>query len=553
LDNISTIFQKLNLKLRYTNILDITLVLAGLIAITGAILSLTGRTGGDQEAFMYAASRLLAGARPGLDLWEVKPPIHIYFLALGQLLFGGPSYLSTLAIDMILQITGASILAAGLSQRFGRRIGLLVALLYLVDYYVIINYWTRAQVEATANALMMAALGLLVFNGFPLWFLAGILFATAGVTKGLTFLFLLPFGILVLSLDKYFRSRRILSFSAGICAGLLAWVTLWALSGSLPGVINDFRDVTIFQNNGSIDIYRAITSSLGYVVTCVTWPMLLGMAFLAFVDWHAAFKSSRWWIIQSVLFFGGWLFASIGVVTLQRNYFSYHYLHLILGGALFAGISLALANKYPSSFSWWRCGIVIALSALMFGMAIAIPSLRGDFKRSALLSDTSHQMYWLAEALTGRISHEQYIQNVAIRSAYDENASIKAAEAVRNYSEQDDKVLYLEAGKIAWRADRESVSRYFIPLPVQRVLSGRSPQSVQTQAYRDLYSLIWNYDGPVIVLEPGWFALENDPALQDRIFSRYRVVEDIPSSTSFGGYDVLVPQSLGGENNDGPE
>jgi hypothetical protein len=526
------------------NAWNIGMALVGLTAVTGAILTLTGRTGGDQEAFMYAASRLLAGAQPGLDLWEVKPPVHIYFLALGQWLFGGPSYISTLVVDMVLQIVGAVVLAAGSAQRFGKRIGSLIALLYLVNYYVVISYWTRAQVEATANALMMASLGLLIANGSLLWFLAGVLFATAGITKGLTFLFLLPFSVLVVFLDRGSRSRKIVGFSLGVFIGLIMWMTLWALTGSLWGVLSDFRAVTVFQNNGNINFSQAITTSLGYILTSVMWPTLLGIILLPFVDWRAAIRSSLRFIVLSGTFLISWVIISLGVVAVQKNYFEYHYLHFLLGGVFFAGLSIVLVTNYPNHITRRRCSLSISLLILLFGTAIAVPDFRGDFKQNTLLSDTAHQVYWLAEELTGKISRDEYIQRLALRSYYDENVCNKAAAIVRKYSDPEDKVLYLETGKIAWRADRESVSRYFIPLPVQRVLSGRSMQSADTQAYRDLYNTIWYYNGPVIVLEKGWFPLNNDTALQERVFSRYRLVEHIPSPTSFGGYDILVPQDL---------
>jgi hypothetical protein len=544
MDHIASLFRKLGTERIRSNVLDIGIVLVGLAAVAGAILSLTGRTGGDQEAFMYAASRLLAGAHPGLDLWEVKPPVHIYFLALGQWIFGGPSHLSTLVVDLVLQIAGAVVLAAGLAQRFGKRIGSLVALLYLADYFVVINLWSRAQVEATANALMMAALGLLIASGFHIWFLAGVLFATAGLTKGLTLLFLLPFGALALFLDRYSRSKRMLGFLVGICVGLMAWMALWAFSGSLLGVLSDFRDVTVFQNNGSIDMYRALTSSLGYILTSVMWPTLLGLVLLPFVDWRSAIRSSLQPIVLSGLFLFSWVVISLGLVAVQRNYFDYHYLHFVLGGTLFAGLSIVLIVHYPSRITRWRCSLAIGLLALLVGTTIAVPNFRGAFRRATLLSDIAHQAYWLAESVTGKISRKEYIQRLALHSAWDENACVRTAATVHNYSDPEDKVLYLDTGRIAWRTNRESVSRYFIPLPVQRVLSGRSPQSSETQAYKDLYNLIWNYNGPVIVLEPGWFLLENDPVLRERVFSRYRVVEHIPSPTSFGGYDVLVPQDL---------
>ena len=520
------------------------MALLGLGALAGAILTLTGRTGGDQEAFMYAASRLLAGARPGLDLWEVKPPVHIYFLALGQWLFGGPSYLCTLTVDMVLQVVGAVILAAGLARRFGGRIGSLVALLYLADYYLVISYWTRAQVEATANALMMAALGLLFADGFQLWFLAGVLFATAGETKGLTFLFAVPFGVLLLSLDRDSRSRKILGFSAGVLAGLMAWLTLWALNGSLLGVLKDIWHVTVFQNSGNMDIRQALVSSLGYVLTSGMWPVLLGAALLPFVDWRLVLRKSMRPIVLSGLFLVSWVVVSFSVVAIQGLYFTYHYLHFILGGAFFAGLTVVLVAHYPSPITRRRCSLAVGLLALLIGTAIAVPDFRGEFRRSALLGDTAHQAYWLAETAMGKISREEYIQRLALSRTYDEDELVKTAEAVRHYSSPGDRVLYLDTGKIAWRANRESASRYFIPLPVQRVLSGQSPQSAGTQAYRDLYDLIWNYDGPVIVLEEGWFLLGNDPVLQERVFSRYKVAEYNPSPTPFGGHYVLVPQAL---------
>ena len=74
----------------------------------------------------------------------------------------------------------------------------------------------------------------------------------------------------------------------------------------------------------------------------------------------------------------------------------------------------------------------------------------------------------------------------------------------------------------------------------------RSPQTADTQAYRELYAEIWNYDGPVIVLEAGWFPLAKDPALHERVFSRYKVAEHDPSPTGFGGHDILVPNALPG-------
>jgi hypothetical protein len=544
--------QGLDSKHSLGQALNIGMALLGLAAVAGAILTLTGRTGGDQEAFMYAASRLLAGARPGLDLWEVKPPVHLYLVALGQWLFGGPSFFSTLAIDMVLQIAGAAVLAAGLARRFGRRIGTLVALLYLADYYVVISYWTRAQVEATANALMMAALGLLIANGFRPWFLAGVLFATAGITKGLTLLFLVPFGVLVLFSDRGSRSRRLLGFSAGVCAGVLAWAALWAFNGSLLGVLSDLRDVTVFQNSGNVDISRTLTSSLGYVLTSVMWPTLLGACLLPFVDWHTALRRSRRPIVLSGLFLACWVMVSIGVVGYQGLYFTYHYLHFVLGGVLFAGLAAILATRHPSRITGRRFSLAVGLLALLVGTSVAVPDFRGDFKRSALLSDTAHQVYWLGQVATGKLSREEYIQRLALRCAYDEDELVRTAATVRDYSDSGDSVLYLDTGKIAWRANRESASRYFIPLPVQRVLSGHSPQSAGTQAYRDLYSTIWDYDGPVIVLEEGWFLLENDPALSERVFSRYEVAGHYPSPTSFGGHDVLVTRSLEGEHSDDP-
>jgi MFS family permease len=535
--------QALSLEHRRINILEIGMALLGLAALFGAILTLIGRTGGDQEAFMYAASRLLAGARPGMDLWEVKPPVNVYFLALGQWLFGGPSYLCTLTVDMVLQFAGALVLALGLARRFGRRIGILVALLYLADYYVLTRYWTRAQVEATANALMMAALGLLFADSIHLWFLAGVLFATAGATKGLTFLFIVPFGVLLLSLDHSSRSRKILVFSAGVCVGLMAWFALWAINGSLIGVLKDIRDITVFQNSGNINIRRALVSSLGYVLTSGMWPVLLGMALLPFVDWRLALRKSSLSILFSGLFLVSWGVVSLSVVAIQGLYFAYHYLHFILGGALFAGLTVFLVVHYQSRITWKRSILAVGLLAMLVGTAIAVPDFRDEFRRSVLLGDTAHQVYWLMNVVTGRMSREEYFQRLSLSMTYDENELIKTAEAVRHYSSPGDKVLYLDTGKIAWRADRVSASRYFIPLPVQRVLSGQSSKATGTQAYKDLYDVIWNYSGPVIVLEEGWFQLKNDPVLQERIFNRFKVAEFNPSPTPFGGHYVLVPQA----------
>lgn len=87
---------------------------------------------------------------------------------------------------------------------------------------------------------------------------------------------------------------------------------------------------------------------------------------------------------------------------------------------------------------------------------------------------------------------------------------------IKNPNEQ---VLFLTEGGINYFLPNPSYSRYFYPLPLQRI--ALNPGLKETEVYQKTLQSFLNYKGEYIVWQPDWFNLEFHPKLQNFINTEF--------------------------------
>ena len=287
---------------------------------------------GDQQVFSYAAVELLRGARPGIELWEVKPPLHLYLFALFFKTFGIHEY-STILGDFLFQFFCASIFTWGLSRRIGAFYAILTSVLYLFTYYAICVYADRVQVEGITNGFFLASLGLVLLDHPLAWLFSGFFTATGGLTKFLQLIFIIP----LLALNEATKrpgnskTRRILIFS-GFFLGIFFWLTLWGIHGSLRGIWTDVMLSKAVHGGGSLaPLTDAAPLIFYYLITCFPINIIL-MFFCSFlIDWHSvktesSAKFDPIWFLSFLMF---WFLAAAFTLSIQHKWHVYHYLHFM--------------------------------------------------------------------------------------------------------------------------------------------------------------------------------------------------------------------------------
>ena len=155
--------------------------LAGAAVVLAAIASTLGPIGGDQTCFAYAAWRLLQGDRPGIELWELKPPLHVYYYAAFFRMFGSTEF-ALLAGDVFIQLLGMSLFAWGAARQGAARLGMTTAVTYGLLYFFVIPHADHGEVEALANGLTLSGCGMLL-----LLRCSSVAYAIAGCLFGMTF------------------------------------------------------------------------------------------------------------------------------------------------------------------------------------------------------------------------------------------------------------------------------------------------------------------------------------------------------------------------------
>lgn len=217
----------------------------------------------DQGAFAACADTLQRGGVMYRDCWDVRGPLTVFAYALPRLISATPT--AVLAFDLLCAAITALLIGgltndlfertrwssipteaegAQITRRWGLRgmvPGIVAGALYWL-MYATLNYWSVAQAEGFANALLVAAVWLTwraIHAANPGGRRTTIQFLLAGFCCGMAFWSKYPFGLLAVLMLVFIASyvarplRSIAVFGAGCSAAVLLGLGYFALNGAL--------------------------------------------------------------------------------------------------------------------------------------------------------------------------------------------------------------------------------------------------------------------------------------------------------------------------------
>jgi hypothetical protein len=328
-----------------------------------ALASLTWPLGLDQGIFAWVGDAILRGGVPYRDAWEIKGPATHYLYALAQLLFGRDAW-GLRVLDLSLLVASAAA-AYALIARCGPRgrapaAGALAALLWVL-LYATAGYWHAAQPDGwAAMAWLGAAWAVARPHATPAhWLLAGALCGLSALLKPPFALFLAP-----LLLDRIARGDLAVALRAAPAAlgGLLGVLALALLGFATAGALGDFVEVQLVFNPS---LHPTAYRDLGPAELALTWLRWLAQpwAAAAFVAFAGGLIASWQTARADALLVASWAVLAAGLVTVQNQYFHYHFWPLLSAFALGAGLLARRTTQLGSSGA--RNALAAALALLL--------------------------------------------------------------------------------------------------------------------------------------------------------------------------------------------
>lgn len=493
---------------------------AAAAVVIAAIASTVGPIGADQTCFAYAAWRLLEGDRPGIELWEMKPPLHIYYYAAFFRALGS-SELALLAGDALAQLLGMGLFAWGAMRRGAARLGITTALAYGLLYFFVIPQANHGAVEALANALTLAGCGIVLALGerAAAFAVAGCLFGTTFWTKLLPPAFGVVFACAVIGTGA--RLRKFAWLSGGVAVGVLAWWLLWAGTGDGMQILRDIAAARGFQRGTDNPGQAAGLLGLAFA-HAVGWATVTGVL-ASGVEWSRAAARRIAEIALPVWtgVAGAWSLLSIVMVVAQGKFYGYHFIPFLLPMSLMAGICHAARSDAARTLV--RRRVALGLAAALFASLVA---LRLDLALDVGwgLSTVTNLSHLTAALRSGDL--EPYRDRLAALEVWApaRAARVEVGRAVAALSAPGEHVLYLDSGETAFWSRRPSYLRYFAPLPIQR--ARYDPPLARSALSANVAAELTRFQGSLLVWDPVWLPAGLSRAVDD-LLARYDVVRTI--------------------------
>jgi hypothetical protein len=321
--------------------------------------------GPDQGVFAWIGDVVLAGGQPYRDAWETKGPFAFYLAALARALFGrGTAGLR--AFDFLLlvgalvavgRMTAATVRAAALADDDGAATGdvrarvtaWLAAGLYFA-VYAASGYWNTAQPEAWGATVVAAGMALLLTRGRrPGRWVAPLSAALIGSTALLKPFFagfvLLPLLWVLLPSDDAPGApgapgaARPVGAALAVLAGAAVPVLLCFAWLAAHGVLDDYLRVhllftaQVYTHAGASPV-REFPRSLLVAFGGARYGALSPLAAAALAH---LWRGQR----RTAVVLGTWLLLAVGMVVIQRRFWTYQWIPALAPLTVLAGVGAA--------------------------------------------------------------------------------------------------------------------------------------------------------------------------------------------------------------------
>lgn len=463
----------------------------------------------------------------------------------------------------IIMITSVIGLLFSLKSRIkGHSLHLIYIGLLLFFSLFSVSYFCVLQPEYFSIVIVLISLALLFVDSREANVLSGFLVGLLLVIKGITVIFALQFILVALIIEGDLTKRVIISLG-GFFIGTFISLASFAV---FPNALSDLYYATLFQS--SLENFNVITRSLltvFYIHKAFTHiPVLLpglfaGAATIPFFIWTKKWKKLALFVLL-------WLTAFAPVI-IQGKYFPYHYLSFIIPAIFSIILLLCIFKDYSDTLDRnekLSIGWVLFLPTLLTTLILCSIWLSSDtMPASAPLVFITFCLIFFGLAAMYRKKprvwafHTIFLSLIIIFVVFNSacgyhyitysNRSAQITQANMQLKDefslnQEEVILYLDAGVAPYFFESRSFCRYFYPLPLQRANS--NPKLKETPLYSDTLKHILSYNGRIIILDPNWFCLESqDNLIAEKIRSEYTVLYD-QSIENYSGYVIFLRKDL---------
>ena len=196
---------------------------------------------GDQTNFLFAADQLFNGGKLGIDVWEVKPPLHLFLISIFYTL--NKSVLSVHIGELFLNIFAIYIFYKFSKHKLSKETSIYISIFYLFFYYFGTQSYERFQVESLFNPILIISISLLFSKNKFYHLISGICFSFFAFSKIV--------GLFFLLIIMYFFKRSIINVLAGFTLGLILILFLFSHFGSIYNVLEDLKLTVFFRDYSS--------------------------------------------------------------------------------------------------------------------------------------------------------------------------------------------------------------------------------------------------------------------------------------------------------------
>lgn len=171
-------------------------LLFSIIALIFLIIEFKGlflNVPGDENVYYYMGKLISEGNIPYKDFFYAHPPLHLIITALIHKIFGFKIFILKL-IPLLSVIAASFFLFKTVKEKFGYKEASLSQILFLFSYVVIFNSVYSFGMNLT---LLIISIAFYYFYAKQQYFLSGILFGFAGITRLYS---LVPFAVLIIFL-----------------------------------------------------------------------------------------------------------------------------------------------------------------------------------------------------------------------------------------------------------------------------------------------------------------------------------------------------------------
>ncbi|MBC85456.1 MAG: hypothetical protein CL454_11445 [Acidimicrobiaceae bacterium] len=519
----------------------ISLIIITIQSILNSIFTLPK---GDQTNFLYAAEQLYNGGKLGLEVWEVKPPLHL--LIISTIYIFKKSLIAVHVGELVLNLLAIFIFYISSKTKLNKNLIYCSSIFYIFFYYFGTPSYERFQVEGLFNPILIISISLLFSEKKILHILSGIFFSFFFLSKIV--------GIFFLLIIFYFFKKNLIRFFIGTLIGIFVIIILINHFGSIHQVIDDlnltifFRDYSSqlsFKNIILENILGNLFFSLFFFIK-ISAPILF---FIIFFSDYSNVKIKLRHIVNCLII----LLPPLFIVILQSKFYLYHFYYFIpcvayIYGFYFSKIfrlDLAIFNKKIIH------KVTLILFVIIFPIFIFFFAEKIDQRVSKFKNRFSYLTNFYSFSIETKYFYNIIFKDLSLndyRALIFENFDInfntfsnlisnkntkintselkiskilKLSNYVKDNTTKNEKVLYLVNGYFPYYVERSSYNKYFTPHPFKKIYKNNNKLN---KKYEDkilnFEKSLLQYEGKFIILS-NWFPIEKVDNFKDKLNNYY--------------------------------